>query len=165
MALNAALIAELKQEASNTRKMLERIPAEKYGFKPHNKSMSMMVLAGHVAEIPSYANAILEATELDFAKLNYTPPAFQDNQSLLASFDKLMGRALTSLQETNDDKLMQPWTLRDGDRIYFTLPKMVALRNLVFNHLIHHRGQLSVYLRLNDIPVPGMYGPSADEKS
>ena len=162
MAINEAFIGELQHEAATTRKVLERIPTEVFDWKPHEKSMSMRQLAGHVADMFAWYQPTLEADELDFAK-GYVEPKPTDTEELVAMFDKNVAAAIESLQKTEDATFMQNWKLRNGEQIYFEMPKVAVLRSFVMNHIVHHRGQLSVYLRLNDIPVPGIYGPSADE--
>lgn len=161
--LAAALIGELQQEAATTRKCLERIPAETFGYKPHEKSMTMGRLAMHVAEMTSWATETVTKTELDFAGMDYTPREPQSTEELVEYFDKILGEAIEALKNTSDEAMMEDWTLRNGETVYFTMPRIQVLRGMVFNHIVHHRGQLSVYMRLNDIPVPGIYGPSADE--
>lgn len=163
MGLGEALHAEMEQEAATTRKVLERIPADKFGYKPHEKSMSMSRLASHVAEMFNWTKATLEQSELDFAKFDYKPFEPATTEELVEFFDKNVAEALDTLKNTSDETLFEPWTMRNGETIYFTMPKAVTMRSFVMNHIIHHRGQLSVYLRLNDIPVPSIYGPSADE--
>ena len=162
MAMNEALLGELQQEAATTRKVLERIPTETFEFKPHEKSMTMKTLAAHVADMFSWLPATLETDEMDFAN-GYEQPNPANTEELVALFDKNVAAATASLQKIDDAAFMQNWTLRNGEEVYFTMPKIQVLRGMVMNHIVHHRGQLSVYLRMNDIPVPGLYGPSADE--
>ena len=163
MSMNSALIAEFQQESENTRKMLERIPVEKFSWKPHDKSYDLVTLARHIAEMAGWAGFTVNANELDFATMDYTPPVINSLKDLMDLFEKNRADCIASLEKATDEIMMQPWTLRNGTHVIFTLPKIVVLRSMVFNHIIHHRGQLSVYLRLLDVPVPGMYGPSADE--
>ena len=164
MAINQGLIAEIKSEAANTRKMLERIPVEQSTWKPHGKSMELMKLGSHLARIPIWVGRAVNASEYDFAK---TPPAaqppFTTKEEMLATFDNNIHEALGLLEKATDESLMKPWTLRAGEKVFFTMPTIGVVRSFALSHTIHHRGQLSVYLRLLDIPVPGMYGPSADE--
>jgi uncharacterized damage-inducible protein DinB len=161
--LAAALIGELQHEAATTRKVLERIPAEKFDYKPHEKSMTMGRLASHVAEMTSWVTETTTKSELDFSTMDYKPFEPQTTEELVAFFDKLVTDAIEALKNTSDEAMMENWTLRNGETVYFTMPRIQTLRGMVFNHIVHHRGQLSVYMRLNDIPVPGLYGPSADE--
>jgi uncharacterized damage-inducible protein DinB len=155
--------AELEQEAKSTRKMLERVPAEKLSWKPHEKSMSLMQLAVHVAEIPSWTRPSITQPELDFATFDYTPPTVTSADDLVAIFDKNVADAIAVLQEAPDAAFGESWTMRNGETVYFTMPKAAVMRGFVMSHFIHHRGQLSVYLRLLDVPIPSIYGPSADE--
>lgn len=161
--ISSALIAELQQEAATTRKCLERIPAEKFDWKPHEKSMTFGALASHVAEMFAWTPPTMEQAELDFAKMDYKPFEPQTTEHLLEFFDKNVGEAIETLKNATDERFMETWTLKNGEKTYFTMPKIAVMRGFVISHIIHHRGQLSVYLRLNDIPVPQIYGPSADE--
>ncbi len=163
MAISEALIGELQQEAATTRKVIERIPTETFDWKPHEKSMSMYRLATHVADIFGWFMPTMEQDELDFAK-GYEEPKPANTEELVAMFDKNVTAAIESLKNVNDAVFMQNWTLRNGEQIYFEMPKAAVVRSFAMNHIVHHRGQLSVYLRLNDIPVPALYGPSADEQ-
>lgn len=158
-----ALAAEMEYEAAVTRKVLERVPTDKFDWKPHEKSMGFRQLASHVAEILVWTVPSIQETELDFAKWDYKPFEPATTQDLLDFFDKNVEGALEVLRNSPDAVFMENWTLRNGEEVYFTQPKAAVMRSFVMNHLIHHRAQLSVYLRLNDIPVPAMYGPSADE--
>lgn len=162
MAISEALIGELQHEAGTTRKLLERIPVEKFDWQPHEKSMSMIRLATHVADMFSWFPTTLETDELDFAN-GYEEPKPATTEELVAVLDKNVAAATESLKKTDDETFMKNWKLRNGEQIYFEMPKIAVSRSFIMNHIVHHRGQLSVYLRLNDIPVPAMYGPSADE--
>ena len=159
----AALSAEMEHEAATTRKVLERIPAEKFDYKPHEKSMTMGRLAAHIAEMFGWTPATLQQPELDFAKMDYKPYEPPSTADLLEFFDKNVAEALDVLKNTTDSTFIEQWTMRNGETIYFTMPKVTVMRSFVMNHIVHHRGQLSVYLRLNNIAVPSIYGPSADE--
>jgi uncharacterized damage-inducible protein DinB len=163
MGLGEALHGEMEHEAATTRKVLERIPADKFDWKPHEKSMGFGQLASHIAEMFSWTGPTLNQPELDFSKFDYKPFAPTTSEELLEYFDKNISEALDVLKNTPDETFFEPWTMRNGEQIYFTMPKAVTMRSFVMNHIVHHRGQLSVYLRLNDIPVPSIYGPSADE--
>lgn len=158
-----ALIAELEHEGATTRKVLERIPPETFDWKPHEKSMTMGRLASHCAEMFGWTKETLKQDVLDFANSDYKPFEPKSTDELLAFFDEHIAVAKRILGETPDETFFTEWTMRNGDQVYFTLPKVAVMRSFVMNHIIHHRGQLSVYLRLNDIPVPSIYGPSADE--
>ena len=159
----SALIAEMEHEAKVTRTCLERVPAEKFDWKPHEKSMPFGKLAVHIAEMFSWTPATLQHAELDFATMDYKPLEPATTAELVEYLDKTVAEAIDVLRNTSDEQFLETWTLRNGEAVYFTLPKVAVMRSFVMNHIIHHRGQLSVYLRLNDIPVPSIYGPSADE--
>ena len=162
-----SLLQELEAEMPNTRKTLERIP-EKFDWAPHKKSMTMGRLAQHLAEIPDWAVKTLSMDELDLAPPGappHQPTVATSRQQVLQTFDKNLAAAKAALGEANDEQLMKPWSLKMGGKTLMTLPRVAVVRNFVLNHNIHHRAQLGVYLRLNDIPVPGVYGPSADEGS
>ena len=165
MPINEPLIAELQQEASTTRKILERVPLDNPDWKPHEKSMVIGRLAVHVAELPNWINATLEHDELDFAKSEYNPPVAKSGAELVEMLDKNVAAAMEILKKSSDEHFMTNWTLRNGEEIYFTMPKINVLRSMVYNHIIHHRAQLGVYLRLLGVPLPGSYGPSADEQA
>ena len=165
MPLSQILFSELKHEAANTRKVLERVPTEHFDWKPHEKSSSLGRLAAHIAQLTSWLDLIVNAEELDFATRNYIPPKVTNSTELLQSFEDHIEKAKAVLQNNiTDEDLMEKWTLKDGEKVFFTLPKIFALRSMVFNHIVHHRAQLGVYLRLLDIPVPSIYGPTADEQ-
>lgn len=164
MSLNLLLLAELDREAIGARRVLERIPAEHFGWKPHEKSMSLGRLATHVAELPLWLNRILDADEFDFLANPYKPFEVSTTAELLDFFDQSLLTGRTSLGLATDEQLVQPWTFRRGDYVISKDTRYQMLRQWMMNHQIHHRGQLTVYLRLLDIPVPGLYGPSADER-
>lgn len=157
------LIGELEHEANTTRKVLERIPAEIFDYKPHEKSMTMSRLATHVAEMVNWITVTCTSSELDFAAGDYQPFEAKTTKELVEYLNKNVAEALEALKNTSDEAMREDWTLKNGEAVYFTMPKIATLRTFCFNHIWHHRGQLSVYLRLNDIPVPEIYGPSADE--
>src|SRR3954469_1224715 len=166
MALNQSLLGEFDHEMANSRKALERVPDEKFDWKPHAKSFSMGALAGHIAFIPQWAKMTLDTPEFDVnppGGHQAQPPAAKTRAELLASFDKGVAEARTALASASDQTLMTPWSLLSGGKNVFTMPRIAVLRGMILNHLIHHRGQLTVYLRMNDVPVPALYGPSADE--
>jgi uncharacterized damage-inducible protein DinB len=162
MSLSQALLAEYDQEMASTRKTLERIPMDKYDWQPHSKSFSIGKLATHVAEIPGWGTVTAQTSELDFAQ-PFERPTPRTTEELLAFFDQNAAQARDAIAGMSDEEFGQPWTLRNGEHVIFTAPKAAVLRSFVMNHLIHHRAQLTVYLRLNDVPVPALYGPSADE--
>jgi uncharacterized damage-inducible protein DinB len=165
MKFSTPLINELQFEAANTRKMLGRVPFDKPEWAPHSKSALLLGLARHVARLPEWIPYIIEHDEIDVSKSPFPPyPDMEKVEDLIAYFDQNVKQAEDALETAPDEDFMKPFTMRMGDHIIFTLPKAAVLRNMAFNHLVHHRGQMSVYLRLLDVPVPGMYGPSADEK-
>ena len=161
--LNQSFIAELKHEAASTKRILERVPEGKFDWKPHEKSMSLGRLASHVAELPGFLNSILTMDDVDFAKGHYKALHPKNPEELLSVFQQKLDEVVETLQNTSDEKMQASFTLRSGDHVIATVPRMVAVRSMALNHIIHHRGQIAVYLRLLDVPVPGMYGPSADE--
>lgn len=163
--LAAAFLAELDNEAKVTRTCLERVPADKFDWKPHEKSMTFGRLASHIAEMFGWTKDTLRTDVLDFATMDYKPFEPTSTEELLAFFDEHIAASKAALSETSDEAFMTDWTMRNGEQVYFTMPKVAVMRSFVMNHIVHHRGQLSVYLRLNDIPVPAIYGPSADEGS
>lgn len=158
----ATLLAEVKQEAKATRSLLERVPMDKLDFKPHEKSMSLGRLSTHVAEISGWWKECLVQDELDFSKGDFTPKKFTANAELIAFHDDLIAKTVKILSEVSDDKFNENWTMRNGEQIYFTMPKGEVVRTWCMNHLYHHRAQLTVYLRLLDVALPSIYGPTAD---
>jgi uncharacterized damage-inducible protein DinB len=163
MTHNERLLAEFKQEAASTRKLLERVPMDKADYKPHEKSMTLGRLATHVAEIAGWWKECLVNDELDFAKGDFTPKVFTSAEELVTLHDSLVENSSRILIETSESEFENMWTMRQGDMIFFTLPKHEVVRTWCMNHLYHHRAQLGVYLRMLDVPLPGMYGPTADE--
>lgn len=163
--MNEAFIAELKQEAEATRKVLERVPMDKADWTPHAKSMKLGNLANHVAELLSWTMVTMDQDELDFATFEYKPEIPKTTEDLVKKFDDMVDKSVECLKRCEDAKFMENWTMRNGDKIFMTMPKAAVLRSFTFNHEYHHRAQLGVYLRLLDIPVPGVYGPSADENN
>jgi uncharacterized damage-inducible protein DinB len=166
MAINRALLSEFDYEMANTRKTLERVPEDKFDWKPHDRSMTMGGLASHLANIPTWAARAINHDSFDMAPEGAPPPRATQAASraeLLETFDKNVADARAALAEATDEHLRTQWSLLSGGQTVMQLPRVVVLRSFVMNHQIHHRGQLSVYLRLNDVPVPALYGPSADE--
>ena len=160
---NEAFIAELKRESASTKRILERVPEGKFDWKPHEKSMTLGRLASHVAELPGFLNSILMMDEFDFTKGHYKPSLAKTPEELIHLFQEKLDEVIHTLENTGDEKMNANFTLRSGDHVIASVPRTVAVRAMALNHLIHHRGQIAVYLRLLDIPVPGLYGPSADE--
>ena len=168
MALRDAILQEFDHEMGTTRKVLERVPEGKSDWKPHDRSMTMGRLAGHVAELPSLAVRTFQGDSFDFRAPGAPPmqPTVMTSRSqLLDVFDKNAAAARAAIAKASDEELQKVWTLSSGGKTIFSLPRIAALRSFFMNHVIHHRGQLSVYLRMNDALVPSIYGPSADEGS
>jgi len=162
MAIKDALLPEFDHEMQVTRRLLERVPNDRFGWKPHDKSMTLGRLAAHLAEIPGWVKESLTLDSLDMDGEN-TADVPTTREQVLAKFDRLVGVARPLLESATDAQFMSPWTLKNKGQDLFTLPKVAVVRAWVLSHAIHHRGQMSVYLRLNDVPVPSIYGPSADE--
>lgn len=165
MSLSETLAGELQYEATTTRKCLERVPAESFDWKPHEKSMKMGRLATHIAEMFGWVKDTVEKPELDFSTMEYKPFEPKTTDELVAFLDKNVAEANESLKNASDDTMLANWKMRNGEQVYFDMPRIAVIRGMLIKHIVHHRGQLSVYLRLNDIPVPEIYGPSADEGS
>ena len=155
--------AELAQEGETTRRVLERIPQAHLSWKPHAKSMSLGQLATHVASLPAFASSILTADEIDFTKTPYTEPKLATGDALLAQFDATSAGLRDAVNAADHATFERHWKLRAGNQVFVDRPKGELLRRVGLSHIIHHRAQLLVYLRLLDVPVPGLYGPSADE--
>ena len=164
MRIAELLLLELQQESANTRKMIERVPTDKLEWQPHEKSMTVGRLATHIAELPVWFGRIIPVDEFDFTAPIFKLQKKETTTEILDVFDKQLAEAISILQTASDETLDAVFTARRGGQVVMQLPRKVALRAFALNHIYHHRGQLSVYLRLLDIPVPGMYGPSADEK-
>ncbi len=166
MPISAALLPEFDQEMTTTRKVLERVGNDIFAYKPHEKSFSSTQLASHIVDMIGW----LEPT-IAYPEFNMNPPGGQpyqpwiakDNAELMGKFEENRTAARAALEKASDAEMMANWSLKSGDQTFFTMPRIACIRGMIINHIIHHRGQLSVYLRLNEIPVPAMYGPSADE--
>jgi uncharacterized damage-inducible protein DinB len=156
------LLQELEKEAVTTRKMLERVPSDKFDWKPHEKSMTLKRLATHIAELPGWISMALTTDELDFADNPYKPVEINNTKELLDYFERSLAEGKKSLMSATENDLLPNWTLRNGDQVYSVSTKYEVIR-MSFGQIIHHRAQLGVYLRLLNIPIPGSYGPSADE--
>jgi uncharacterized damage-inducible protein DinB len=168
MAISEALLPEFDQEMANTRKTLERVPDGKFDWKPHDKSGTMGWLAGHLESIPEWMADIIEKDSMDMAPNGVPmkpPPPPKTRKELLELFDKHVAKARKALAGASDAHLMKKWSFLNNGQELFAMPRVACLRTWVFNHVVHHRAQLGVYLRLNNIPVPAIYGPSADEGS
>lgn len=168
MSLSENLLPEFDHEMANTRKTLERIPDDKFAWKPHEKSMAMGDLGTHLANLLVWVTLTINDDSFDLAPPDAPAPRAtptQSQQELLEVFDKNLAEARQTLAAASDEELLKPWTLLHGGQQVFSMPKIAVLRSFVMNHTIHHRAQLGVYLRLNDIAVPSIYGPSADENA
>src|SRR5262245_51934597 len=166
MSISVSLLPEFDLEMANTRKALERVPDDKFGWKPHEKSWVMGGLATHLANLPSWTVFTINQDSLDLAPPGAEPFKLEQKnsrQEILDDFDKNVAAARAAISGASDEELLKPWTLLKGGVTLMTLPKIAVMRGFVMNHIIHHRGQFTVYLRLNDVPVPSIYGPSADE--
>ena len=161
MAFADSFLPEFDHEMKTTRSLLERVPFGNAGWKPHTKSTGLGDLASHIANLAGFGDMIVNKDERNFGG-DQRPKVFDNTNDLLAAFDDGVARSRSAIQGLADDKLGTPWTLRAGDHVIFTMPRAAVLRSLLMNHIIHHRGQLSVYLRLNDVPLPSIYGPTAD---
>ena len=166
MSYAETLLSEFDQEMPNTRKVLERIPDDKLDWKPHPKSNTIGWNANHVADILNWLVLALTRPSLDVAPPDgpkYEMPALTSREKVLDLFDRNVAAARKAITEAKDEDMGQPWTLSRAGQVFFTMPRAAVVRGFVLNHLIHHRAHLCAYLRLNDVPVPGMYGPSGDE--
>ena len=166
MKISDALLPEFDQEMANTRKTLERVPNDKLGWKPHPKSFGMGALATHIATMTGWTTDVVAKDNFDISPPGappYKEPELASQKELLETFDKNMKAARAAIASASDEHFLAPWSLLKGGQTLFTMPRVVCIRSFVMNHTIHHRAQLGVYLRLNDIPVPAIYGPSADE--
>lgn len=161
--MNQALLAEISHEYANTRKLLERVPFEQYNWKPHEKSTSLGKLATHIAAIPQLATSTLTTDELDLTNGAYPPETFASTAEMVEAFDMHAAKAKKALANTTDEDFKKPYSLIKNGQVLFTLPKAGILRSFAISHIIHHRAQLQVYLRMLGVPVPGFYGPSADD--
>lgn len=164
MSISAALLPEFDHEMTTTRTVIERVPEDKYGWKPHEKSMTAGRLASHIAEMPAWAVMGITKDDLDLAG-DYKPFESGSKADLLALFDKNAADARAAIAGCSDETFMKNWSLKKGGATLMTMPKIAVVRSFVMNHVIHHRGQLSVYLRELNVSVPSIYGPSADEGS
>lgn len=165
MALKDALLPEFDHEMGTTRRVLERVPEAEFAWKPHDKSFNLGQLAGHVANIPHWVDAIVKNTVFDLADAEDARPRVPESTARLVSqFEKNVGAARAGIAGMSDPEFLAAWTFKNNGQTVFTMPRAAALRSFVMNHLIHHRGQLTVYLRLRNVPVPPVYGPTADEQ-
>lgn len=165
MAIKDGFISELKHEASFTKKMLERVPWDKKDWKPHEKSMTLGRLATHITETLKWISNIRHIDDFDFMRdLSFEFHTAATKEQLMQAFQENLENALSDLAAMSDEDFNKIWIVRRGEQVMYNMPKKVAVRAWGFSHQVHHRGQLSVFLRLLGVPVPGMYGPSADER-
>jgi len=162
MAIKDGLLAEFDHEMGTTRKLLERVPDDRLSWKPHVRSMSMGGLATHLANLPHWGGTILNEPFFDLAAAPPNLPEKTSRADILKAFDETAKQTRAWLDKS-DPELLAPWALKRGGQEMFSMPRVAAFRSFVLYHTVHHRGQLSVYLRLNNVPVPAIYGPSADE--
>ncbi|HTX37465.1 MAG TPA: DinB family protein [Bryobacteraceae bacterium] len=162
MPFSQSLLPEFDAEMKNTRKILECVPDGKFDYRPHPKSMTMGRLATHVAELATWVGPTLDQDVLDIPP-DYKPHLATSRAELLEIFDKAVADARPRIEATSDEKWQQIWSLKFGGNTILSMPRAAVIRTVIMNHLIHHRAQLGVFLRLNDVAIPGMYGPSADE--
>jgi len=160
----SALAAEIQQEINQTIKAIDRLPEDRFGWKPHPKSYSLGELATHISRLVSWFGVSLTTGELDLALSGTRSPGYESVASIREEIENNLHKALDALQRVEDAELDKTWKLKRGEAVIFEMPKHVVIRKMVISHLVHHRGQMTVYMRMLDIPVPGMYGPSADER-
>ncbi len=163
--MTGALAAELEREAAVTRRLLERVPGDRLDWQPHARSMTLGRLTGHIAELAFWGRATLERPQVDLAEDPDRRGATAESvDRLLVEFDRNLAGFQEALGACSDEQLLEPWRLVRGEQVIFAAPRVAALRGFVLSHMIHHRGQLSVYLRLLDVPLPQIYGPTADDR-
>jgi len=168
MSISATVLPEFDREMATTRTMLERVPEARADWTPHTRSRNMGQLACHIGNLPRLGLITMETDELDVSPPSgsngASAPTFESTMTLIRTFDENVQRARAAIESASDSDMLEPWTLRRGGKTVWTLPRAAVLRSFILSHMIHHRGQLSVYLRLNDVPLPPVYGPSADTK-
>lgn len=163
MSIKKAILIELEREKENTKRVISRLENDKFGYKPHEKSMSLGELANHIVELHNWVDFVLNKETLDF-HTDYVPLKLTTVDALIETLEKGFEKNKATIEQMDENVVFENWTLKAGDHVIATMPKTGALRFIVTNHLVHHRGQLTVYMRLLDIPVPGVYGPSADDR-
>jgi uncharacterized damage-inducible protein DinB len=165
MSIAQSMLPEFDHEMSNTRKTLERLPEDKLGYKPDPKSMSLGQLAAHIIEMTGWGTVTLQTESLTMDPGSHKPLVLTSREQALQEFDKSLHGLRAALSSATDEDMMKPWSLIIGGAPLFSMPRVAVMRTMIMNHLIHHRAQLTVYYRLNGVPVPALYGPSADEGS
>ncbi len=162
MSIKKALLIELEREKENTKRVISRLSDNQFGYKPHEKSMTLGELANHIVELHNWVDFVINKDVFDFHK-DYKPSTLTTTEELLKVLDEGFEKNKAVIEQMDEQVVFEKWSLQAGDHVIASMPKTAALRFIVTNHLIHHRGQLTVYMRLLDIPVPGVYGPSADD--
>ncbi len=168
MSIVARMLPEFDHEMSNTRRLLEIVPEDKFDWQPHERSFTLRQMVSHIANLPTWMAPTIQQDSLDMAPEGGEPirtPQAQNKAELLSLWDKNAALAREVFAKVNDAELMKNWSLKMTGKEIFSMPKIAVIRSFIFNHIIHHRGQLTVYLRLLNVPFPGMYGPSADDRS
>ncbi len=165
MSIGQSMLGEFDYEMANTRKTLERLPVDKLGFKPDPKSMSLGGLAGHIVEMVGWGKTIIDTDSLDMNPNEHKPLEVTSSDQLLSLLDQNTGALRSALAATSDADMMEEWSLKIGGNVLFSMPRVACIRSMIMNHIIHHRAQLTVYYRMVGVPVPALYGPSADEGS
>lgn len=165
MGIIDGMLMEFSHETANTRKMLEIAPEKDFGWAPHPKSMTLGKLASHIAEIPGWTGVTLNMDVFEMDPATYKPVEFKTTKELVAGFDTKVAEAVEVLKGAKEDQLFKTWTMKVGGKAVFSMPKIAVLRAFIFSHSIHHRGQLSVYLRMRNVALPKVYGPTADDPS
>lgn len=163
MSIKQAYLLEVERETANTRAMLKNIQDQHLDYKPHEKSFTLGQLAAHIVELHNWVAQALSISELNFAT-DYQPLIAHSADALREALEAAYQKNIDQINSMTEEQWMEMWTMKHGDHVIATMPKIGTMRYVIMNHLIHHRGQLSVYLRLNNIPVPGIFGPSADEQ-
>ncbi len=164
MPIGQGLLNEFENESALTRRCLERIPEDKFDYKPHEKNLTMVALASHIVDMPEWGTQTLDTPEMDIDPETYKPWIAESTADLLAKWDEHADGLKKRLARSTDEEMMVPWALKMGGQEVFRLPRVAVLRSMIFNHMIHHRAQLTLYFRLLDLSVPAIYGPSADEQ-
>jgi len=165
MSIVDAIIQEYEHEAANTRRTLERVPEERFGWRPHQKSMTLGQLASHIVETPTWTPVIVQTDVFELKREAYTPFLAANRAELLKSHDDNVAEAIRALTGQSDAHMLAVWSMKVEGKVVMELPRVAVVRSMLINHTVHNRGQLTVYLRMHDVPLPSLYGPSADEQA